>query len=161
MYCFKFEGKKLTFQPFHLFILKIMAKENGNTTTNETPAPNPMASMFGDMSLLRDIIMGPKVVEYNDRFEAVHALIEKNNSQTNALIEKNNNEIRTLIGKNEAATNARFEALERDMNAKFEHLEQLLNQNVENLTKLIQETSKSDKATLADLLIGVSQKLKG
>ena len=149
-----------------------MAKENSNTTTNEAPAPNPMASMFGDMSLLRDIIMGPKVVEYNERFEAIHtliekndhqtqALIEKNNSQTNALIEKNNNEIRALIGKNEAATNARFEALERDMNAKFEHFEQLLNQNVENLTKLIQETSKSDKATLADLLIGVSQKLKG
>ena len=149
-----------------------MAKENGNTTTHEAPTPNPMAGMFGDMSLLRDIIMGPKVVEYNERFEAIHtliekndhqtqALIEKNNSQTNALIEKNNNEIRTLIGKNEAATNARFEALERDMHAKFEHFEQLLNQNVENLTKLIHETSISDKATLADLLIGVSQKLKG
>ena len=127
-----------------------MAKENGNTTTNETPAPNPMASMFGDMSMLRDIIMGPKIIEYNDRFEAVHTLIEKNDKAVQALIDKN-----------EAATNARFEALERDMNAKFDRLEQLLNQNVEHLTKLIQETSKSDKATLADLLTGVSQKLKG
>ena len=138
-----------------------MAKENGNTTTNETPAPNPMAGMFGDMSMLRDIIMGPKIIEYNERFEAVHTLIEKNNNQTNALIDKNDKATHALIEKNEAATNARFEALERDMNAKFERLEQLLNQNVENLTKLIQETSKSDKAMLADLLIGVSQKLKG
>ena len=127
-----------------------MAKENTNTATHETPAPNPMASMFGDMSLLRDIIMGPKVIEYDERFAAAHALIDKNDKAVHALIEKN-----------EAATNARFEALERDMNAKFERLEQLLNQNVENLTKLIQETSKSDKAMLADLLIGVSQKLKG
>ena len=127
-----------------------MAKENSNTVTNETPAPNPMASMFGDMSMLRDIIMGPKIIEYNDRFEAVHTLIEKNDKAVQALIDKN-----------EAATNARFEALERDMNAKFDRLEQLLNQNVEHLTKLIQETSKSDKATLADLLTGVSQKLKG
>ena len=127
-----------------------MAKENSNTATNETPAPNPMASMFGDMSMLRDIIMGPKIIEYNDRFEAVHTLIEKNDKAVQALIDKN-----------EAATNARFEALERDMNAKFDRLEQLLNQNVEHLTKLIQETSKSDKATLADLLTGVSQKLKG
>ena len=127
-----------------------MAKENSNTATNETPAPNPMASMFGDMSMLRDIIMGPKIIEYNERFEAVNALIDKNDKAVHALIQKN-----------EAATNARFEALERDMNAKFERLEQLLNQNVEHLTKLIQETSKSDKVTLADLLIGVSQKLKG
>ena len=127
-----------------------MAKENTNTATNETPAPNPMASMFGDMSMLRDIIMGPKIIEYNERFEAVNALIDKNDKAVHALIQKN-----------EAATNARFEALERDMNAKFERLEQLLNQNVEHLTKLIQETSKSDKVTLADLLIGVSQKLKG
>ena len=138
-----------------------MAKENSNTATNETPAPNPMAGMFGDMSMLRDIIMGPKIIEYNERFEAVHTLIEKNNNQTNALIDKNDKATHALIEKNEAATNARFEALERDMNAKFERLEQLLNQNVENLTKLIQETSKSDKAMLADLLIGVSQKLKG
>lgn len=136
-----------------------MAKENSNT--NETPAPNPMANMFGDMSLLRDIIMGPKVIEYDDNFKSVHALINKNNDETHALIDKNNKETLALIEKNEAATNARFEALERDMNAKFERLEQLLNQNVENLTKLMQETSKSDKDMLADLLIGVSQKLKG
>ena len=126
-----------------------MAKEN-STTTSETPAPNPMANMFGDMSLLRDIIMGPKVIEYDERFKAIRDLIDKNDKETHDLIDKN-----------EAATNARFEALERDMNAKFERLEQILNQNVENLTKLIQETSKSDKDMLADLLIGVSQKLKG
>jgi TfoX/Sxy family transcriptional regulator of competence genes len=115
--------------------LNFMAKEN--TTTAASSTPNPMG-MFGDMSLLRDIIMGPKVVEYDERLNAIEALIEKNNE----------------------ATQAHFAALERDMNARFDRLEQLLMQNVEKLSNQIQHTSKTDKAMLADLLIGVSQKLK-
>ena len=114
-----------------------MTKEN-STTTPPPATPNPMG-MFGDMSLLREIIMGPKIIEYDERFGEKQALIEKNDE----------------------ATKAHFEALERDMNARFDRLEQLLMQNVEKLTKLMQETSKNDKAMLADLLIGVSQKLKG
>jgi TfoX/Sxy family transcriptional regulator of competence genes len=112
-----------------------MAKENSNPTT--TAMPNPMG-MFGDMSMLRDIIMGPKVLEYDEHLKDVDQLIQKNDD----------------------ATQARFDALERDMNARFDRLEQLLMQNVEKLTKQINETSKSDKAQLADLLIGMSQKLK-
>jgi hypothetical protein len=112
-----------------------MAKENGNTTVN--PIPNPMG-MFGDMSMLRDIIMGPKVIEYDQHLTDVDHLIQKNDD----------------------ATQARFDALERDMNARFDKLEQILAQNVEKLSQQIQQTSKTDKAGLADLLIGVSQKLK-
>ena len=114
-----------------------MTNENSNTTP--PPAtPNPMG-MFGDMSLLREIIMGPKIIEYDERFGEKQALIEKNDE----------------------ATKAHFDALERDMNARFDRLEQFLMQNVDKLTKLMQETSKNDKILLADLLTGVSQKLKG
>lgn len=112
-----------------------MAKENGTTTTQATP--NPMG-LFGDMSMLRDIIMGPKVIEYDQHLTDIDHLIQKN----------------------EDATQARLQALERDMNARFDRLEQLLTQNVEKLSQQIQQTSKTDKASLADLLIGVSQKLK-
>ena len=116
-----------------------MTKENANVPpTPEAATPNPMG-LFGDMSLLREIIMGPKIIEYNERFS----------------------EKQTLIEQNDAATKAHFEALERDMNARFDRLEQLLAQNVEKLTKFVQETSKNDKTMLADLLVGVSQKLKG
>lgn len=116
-----------------------MTKENANATPAPEPVvPNPMG-IFGDMTLLREIIMGPKILEYNESFKEKQALIEQNDE----------------------ATKAHFEALERDMNARFDRLEQLLMQNVEKLTKLVQETSKNDKAMLADLLIGVSQKLKG
>ena len=95
-------------------------------------------SMFGDMSLLREIIMGPKVIEDNQHFADMNALIEKN----------------------EDATRQRFEALEKEMKARFDRLEQLLTQNVDKLNTQMQNMSKSDKANMADLLVELSKKLK-
>jgi CHASE3 domain sensor protein len=102
------------------------------------PQANPMANMFGDMSLLRDIIMGPKVIEYDQHFADNDALIKEN----------------------DIATKQRFDALEKEMNNRFDRLEQLLMQNVEKLNTQLQSMSKNDKAHMADLLIEMSKKLK-
>ena len=104
----------------------------------KTAAPTNAMNMFGDMSLLRDIIMGPKVIEDNQHFADMNALIEKN----------------------EDATRQRFEALEKEMKARFDRLEQLLTQNVDKLNTQMQNMSKSDKANMADLLVELSKKLK-
>ncbi len=146
-----------------------MSKDNSNNSTTAA-APNPMG-MFGDMSLLREIIMGPKVIEYEQKFADTDALIQQNDETIKALIQKtheaitahinkNNEDTLALIQKNEDATKARFDALERDMNARFDRLEQLLNQNVEKINTQMRTTSKGDKAGLADLLVELSKKLK-
>jgi TfoX/Sxy family transcriptional regulator of competence genes len=101
-------------------------------------APTNAMGMFGDMSLLREIIMGPKVIEDNQRFVETEALMQKN----------------------EDATRQRFEAFEKEMNTRFDRLEQLLTQNVEKLNTQMQNMSKSDKANIADLLVELSKKLK-
>jgi predicted HTH transcriptional regulator len=111
-----------------------MAKSENNNTDQPTAPINP----FGDMSLLREIIMGPKVIEYDQK----------------------NAEILALIKKNEDAINQRLTELEKDMNARFDRLEKLLAQNVDTLQKQLQNTSKTDKATMADLLVELSKKLK-
>ncbi|MBL7817514.1 MAG: hypothetical protein JNL70_21085 [Saprospiraceae bacterium] len=135
-----------------------MSKENSNTTS--APVNNGGMGLFGDMSMLRDIIMGPKVIEYDQKFADTDALIQKHNEDTLALIKKNNEDTLALIAQNEAATKARFDALEQDMNARFDRLEQLLMQNVEKINTQMRSTSKSDKAGLADLLVELSKKLK-
>ena len=112
-----------------------MAQKEDKTATT---TPNPMG-MFGDMSMLREIIMGPKVIEYEQHFA----------------------DIDTLIQKNEDNMRQRIEALEKDMNARFDRLEQLLTQNVEKLNTQMQNMSKSDKSDMADLLVELSKKLKG
>ncbi len=138
-----------------------MSKENSNTTT-KTAAENTTAAMgmFGDMSLLREIIMGPKVIEYEQKFTDTDALIQKNDDTIQALIKKINEDTLTQIQKNEDATKARFDALESDMNARFDRLEQLLTQNVEKINAQMNSMSKNDKAGLADLLVELSKKLK-
>ena len=136
-----------------------MSKENTNSTT---PPANQAASMglFGDMSLLREIIMGPKVIEYEQKFADTDTLIKKNDEETKVLIQQNNEKMNALIQKNEAATHARFDAHERDMNARFDRLEQLLNQNIDKINTQMRNMSQSDKANLSDLLVELSKKLK-
>ena len=138
-----------------------MSKENSNTATKTASENNNAAmGMFGDMSLLREIIMGPKVIEYEQKFTDTDALIQKNDETTQALIKKINEEALSHIQKNEDATKARFDALETDMNARFDRLEQLLTQNIQKINTQMNSMSKNDKAGLADLLIELSKKLK-
>ena len=115
------------------YILIMVQKEDKTAVANN----NPMG-MFGDMSMLREIIMGPKVIEYEQHFA----------------------DIETLIQKNEEATRQRFEAFEKDMNARFDRLEQLLTQNVDKINTQMKNMSKNDKANMADLLVELSKKLK-
>ena len=125
--------------------INFMVKENSKTA--EPPIANPMG-MFGDMSLLREIIMGPKVIEYETKFNDLETLIQKTDDATKALIKQNND-----------ATKTRLDTLEQDINARFDRLEQLLTQNVDNLHQQLNHSSQADKALLADLLVHVSKKL--
>ena len=111
-------------------------KEKENSTA--APANNGMG-IFGDMTMLRDIIMGPKVIEYEERFT----------NTTNH------------INENEESTRQRLANLERDMNARFDRLEKLLAQHVDTINTQMHNMSKNDKSDLADMLIEVSKKLKG
>jgi hypothetical protein len=148
-----------------------MSKDNNTVESTPPPVNNGGMGMFGDMTMLREIIMGPKIIEYAQKFAETDALIQKNDDTTNALIQKtadetyalikkNNEDTLALIQRNEDATKAHFEALERDMNARFDRLEQLLNQNVEKINAQMRNMSKNDKAGLSDLLVELSKKLK-
>lgn len=120
-------------------------KETVQTETTNTAAAtaaatanaNVAASLFGDMGMLRDIIMGPKVIEYDQRLA----------------------DLEELIKKNEEATRIRFENLERDMNTRFDRLERLLLDNTQTLRNEMRNLSKSDRSSLADMLVQVSHKL--
>ena len=108
-------------------------------TNSENAAANGGMGIFGDMTLLREIIMGPKIIEYEERFT----------NTTNH------------INQNEESTRQRLANLERDMNARFDRLEKLLAQQVDTINTQMHNMSKNDKSDLADMLIEVSKKLKG
>lgn len=121
-----------------------MEKENNTTVSvNEHIAAaesnnNIGAGIFGDMSVLRDIIMGPKVTEYNVRFADLDSNIKKL----------------------EESTLQRIAIMEKGLQEHIHNLELLLMQNVNQLNKKIEQTSKQDRAQLADFLVEVAKKLK-
>jgi TfoX/Sxy family transcriptional regulator of competence genes len=115
-----------------------MAESETKGNAIATPATNPAMGMFGDMSMLRDIIMGPKVIEDNSRFEIMD----------------------NVMAENKEALTLKMDKLEQDMNARFDSLEQLLRQNIEQMNTKMAQTSRHDKDTFADLLIHLAEGLK-
>jgi hypothetical protein len=110
---------------------------NKSTQPESNGAPQGMG-MFGDMSMLRDIIMGPKVIEDNSRFDATD----------------------NKMAANKEALENRIQSLENDMNARFDRLEALLRQNIEQVNTKMAQTSRQDKDTIADLLVHLAEGLK-
>jgi hypothetical protein len=115
-----------------------MAESETKANGVATPAANPAMGMFGDMSMLRDIIMGPKVIEDNSRFEIMD----------------------NVMAENKEALTQKIDKLEQDMNARFDRLEQLLRQNIEQVNTKMAQTSRQDKDTIADLLVHLAEGLK-
>ena len=95
-------------------------------------------SGLGDVSMIREIIMGQQIAEYNRRLAHIEEWIQRN----------------------EEANRQSHDAMQRAFTARMEQLEQLLMQNVESLNQKVQHFSKTDRAQLSDLLIEVSKKLK-
>lgn len=112
-------------------------------TTNSTSKEKPRSMMnLSEVSVIRDILMGQQMADYERRF----------------------NSMETLIDAKEEATRHRINALEGELKAelvaRFEKLEHLLLLNVEQLNQRMQSLSRQDKNSLSELLISMSQKLK-
>ena len=124
---------------------------NGTSNSNGSNGANSAAAGLGlgDVSVIRDILMGQHIATFNHRFEALEQLVAHNEQLTQQRLE-------TLT----AQTNTHFEHLEAQTNARFDRLEQLLAQNVEALTQRMDSGGKSDRHQLADLLVEVSKQLK-
>lgn len=116
-----------------------------NDNNNENQGMN-----LGELSTIRNILMGQQMAEYKQSFATVNQTINEKEAQTNEHIQDLKNQI-----------NERFENLERDTNARFDRLEALLMQNVREINDRIAAKSKSDKADLGRMLAAISKQLIG
>ena len=112
-------------------------KEDPNGTMN-----------LGELSTIRNILMGQQMNEYDSRFAEVEKLIvdseEKSNQKLNALAEK---------------TAQQMDALKAEMSERFDKLESLLMDNVSKLNQKMEATSRDDKHELGKFLSEVGKKL--
>ena len=105
---------------------------------------------LGELSTIRNILMGQQMAEYERSFKEVNDTINQKEAERNQQIEDLENRI-----------NERFDNLDKDMKDRFDRLEAFLLENVRQINERISEVSTSDKADLGKLLAEVSVKLLG
>jgi len=109
---------------------------------------NNSGPSLGEISTIRNILMGNHMQTYDKTFADINARFDENNKDKDE-------RFRAL----EYQMNKRFEALNQDLNERFDKLEALLADNVQKLNERVETVSVTDKADLGRLLAEVSNRL--
>lgn len=104
--------------------------------------------MLGEISTIRNILMGDQMSQYETRFAEMQTAMEAAQSS----MEK---ELRMTAG----GTDDRLGKLEKDINARFDKLEKMLTDNVTQMNNRLDEVSNADKQQLGKMLAAMGQKL--
>lgn len=116
---------------------------------------------LGEISTIRDILMGQHIAQYSQKFEETDAERERMEKALQEKIDKLHQETHARIDALHQETQARIDALEKTMLTRFELLEQLLSDQVSRLDEKIQTTSVNDKAALGRMLTDIGKTLMG
>lgn len=119
--------------------------DQNNSSTSATPS---VQQQLGEISTIRDILMGGHIHQYEAEFNQIKQRIAQEHDETDQ-----------RIAALEQRIHERFEALEAQVNARFEALEAQMAAQVEQLHERISHVSKADKADLGRLLAEVSNRL--
>ncbi|MEM6321124.1 MAG: hypothetical protein AAF960_25905 [Bacteroidota bacterium] len=103
---------------------------------------------FGEISTIRNILMGQQMQEYDGRFESVQESLN--------VLEAAFNEKLSHLEKN---TENRLQELQNDMSERFDKLEQLLVSNVEDLHKKVDKVTGDDRQKMGQLFAEMSKRL--
>ena len=112
--------------------------------------PNQKQSPLGEISAIRDILMGEQMVQYNDRFDQLE-------SRVNAM-EKDFNQKLDELEKRQAAA---LQAFREETANRLASLEQQLNTRANTLEEKINTVSESDRVKLGQMLRDLGQQLSG
>lgn len=105
---------------------------------------------LGELSTIRNILMGQQMAEYAQTFQAMNGRMDKSEAAFNEKLKDF-----------EERVNTRFTTLEQDINNRFDRLEKLLLENANQLHTKIDNVSTTDKADLGKMLAEVSKRLMG
>ena len=116
--------------------------DNGNKN-NKTAPMN-----LGEISTIRDILMGSQMNEYDHRFSTLEAKIAEVTEMLEAQID---------AASNKAASDTM--ALEKSVNDQLISLENAIGKKLDQLDSKLLQTSKKDKAKIGKMLADMGRKL--
>ncbi len=113
-----------------------------NKIKNSTP------SSLGEISMIRDILMGEHIHQFDQQFEKQEIELKR--------VEK---DFSDRLQQLKSQMEQRMDAMERAYNERFDRLEKLLDNRTNELKELIHATSDTDRKNIGNLLGEISQKL--
>lgn len=103
---------------------------------------------IGDISMIRDILMGQQMNDYDQRF-----------ADMSKRLQQMEQDLRATIKALEDRTHQRFQQMTDETNERFARLQQNLDDNTKMLEDRITRTSKADKAIIGAMLIEIGKQL--
>lgn len=103
---------------------------------------------LGEITTIRNILMGQQMQEYDGRFDTVQ-------ENLNVLEASLNEKLSAL----EKQTEHRFQELQNDMSERFDKLEQLLAGNIKDLHAKVDKVTGDDRQQMGELFAEMSQRL--
>jgi ElaB/YqjD/DUF883 family membrane-anchored ribosome-binding protein len=103
---------------------------------------------IGDVSMIRDILMGQHINEFENRF-----------SEISNRVQQLEQDLRKVMQEQEDRTNQRFSKMTEEMNDRFARVQKNLDDNTKMLDEKINRTSKADKAIIGAMLIEIGKQL--
>lgn len=130
---------------------------------------NGMAKL-GEISTIRDILMGQQMSEYESRFAQLEAYLKEAEQLLQQKIATLSGDSSTQLSALEEQTQQRFAKLENTINDqfnefenattnRFSQLEKLLLDNVEHLNEEIDKTSRTERQRIGKLLMDMGSQL--
>lgn len=104
--------------------------------------------MLGEISTIRNILMGEQMSQYETRFQEMQQALEEAQS-------KLGEELKATAG----GADTRLNQLEKDMSARFDKLEKMLADGLAQMNDKVDKISQTDKHNLGKMLAQMSEKL--
>ena len=117
--------------------------------SEEKTTTTPESAMLGEISTIRNILMGQQMSDYERRFEDLRNSLTNLSDENHRRLERFTNE-----------TEERFGSLERQIAERFDRLEKLMTDRLTQLDEKVDRLQREDKTMLSDLLVEMSQKLR-
>ncbi len=103
---------------------------------------------LGDISMIRDILMGQQINEFENRF-----------AELSNRVQQLEQDLRKSMQEQEDRSNQRFSKMTEEMNERFARVQKNLDDNTKMLDDKINRTSKTDKALIGAMLIEIGKQL--
>lgn len=126
-----------------------MAKQSTEETAAPAAAQNSMGAMgFGDISMIRNILMGQQIATWEEKF-----------TQVDGRQDKDLTDLTTAIRSLESSVNQRLLDLEKRVEDRFSLLEAMTNDRFQKLNQKLDDNDRADRHALGQMLAEVSAKL--